>query len=276
MQVSSVPELMYLGFRRVLPLVALQPFIRCYWSIGGGVSLSEPREELFHPDGGSSLLFNFSADYRLDGVLQPPIIFDATYDQVLRLKLQGPVDMLGVRFRPYGAWPFLAQSMHECVTVSRAQVVDAPVWQQLHSRLAECVDTQARYHYLDQWFLQQRPGLDSDAVLTQQLVSMIARQAGVLRIDTLAQHWQLHPRKLERLFRRYVGVTARDYAQLCRLVRAKALLKHAPVLNLAELAALCGFYDQAQLTKQFKSVYHTTPMKYRQQKRNSLYAGYSG
>jgi len=76
----------------------------------------------------------------------------------------------------------------------------------------------------------------------------LARRLGVSR-----EHFH-------RLFRVAVGMTPAHYARLARIGRAKALLRdgHAP----AEVAAQCGFADQAHFSRWFRRCFGVTPGNY--------------
>jgi AraC-like DNA-binding protein len=91
--------------------------------------------------------------------------------------------------------------------------------------------------------------------------------------DYIHAHWQddfslaelagavgLSPFYLVRLFRAQVGMPPSSYRRALRVQAAQRLLRtgEAP----AEVAARCGFYDQAHLNRHFKRVTGATPGKY--------------
>lgn len=65
---------------------------------------------------------------------------------------------------------------------------------------------------------------------------------------------------LIKAFRRYYNTTPIAYKIQLRLDYAKHLLRSEE--NIAEVAALSGFYDQAQFTKEFRKIYGITPQSY--------------
>ncbi len=58
-------------------------------------------------------------------------------------------------------------------------------------------------------------------------------------------------RQLERQFRALAGVTPKGYARRARFEQARDRLWAAPATRLSELAAACGYADQAHLTREF-------------------------
>jgi len=84
-------------FARRPPSPDLAPWIVCYWSLG---ATDAPRfKSRVLPDGSNDLIVDLSGRTR-------PFVVGAM-PQAEVVTLQGHVDLLGVRFRPGGAMPFL-------------------------------------------------------------------------------------------------------------------------------------------------------------------------
>lgn len=78
--------------------------------------------------------------------------------------------------------------------------------------------------------------------------------------EELAQFVGLSSRQLQRLFQRYLLCTpSRHYLQI-RLQRARELMQQTR-MSLADVAELTGFASGAQLNRNYKDVYGTTPGK---------------
>ena len=72
-------------------------------------------------------------------------------------------------------------------------------------------------------------------------------------------------RQLENRFREQIGLGPKAAARVLRLQRARRLL--AAGRGAAETAALCGFYDQAHLSGEFKAMTGCTPREFVQARR---------
>ena len=83
-----------------------------------------------------------------------------------------------------------------------------------------------------------------------------------VRVSVLAAEAGVHPGYLSESFHRYYGVTISGYVERLRLERATRELAatDAPV---ARIAAGCGFYDHAQLTRVFRRATGVTPSEFR-------------
>lgn len=65
-----------------------------------------------------------------------------------------------------------------------------------------------------------------------------------------------------RLFRKTFGVAPHAYVMRRRIQKAHNLLKFSP-LAIKQIAAVCGFVDQAHLTRVFKKAFNRTPADFR-------------
>lgn len=79
-----------------------------------------------------------------------------------------------------------------------------------------------------------------------------------LTLEELGRVAQYSPCHLERLFRLATGQTLHHYVVARRLAKAKLLLRTTD-LPLHQVAALAGFSDQGQLSKQYRRVYGCPP-----------------
>jgi len=73
-----------------------------------------------------------------------------------------------------------------------------------------------------------------------------------------------HPVQVCRQFHRRFCCTIGEYVRRLRVARAQSLLAR-PELSIVEIALICGFADQSQLTNTFRRLTGVTPGRYRQQ-----------
>ncbi len=84
---------------------------------------------------------------------------------------------------------------------------------------------------------------------------------GRLRVADLATELGCSRKHLAARFREHVGLPPKLVARMLRFRRASDLLG-ASGTSLAELAAVCGYYDQAHLDRDFRDFAGTTPTAY--------------
>jgi AraC-like DNA-binding protein len=83
-----------------------------------------------------------------------------------------------------------------------------------------------------------------------------------LRVGDLAAAADMSTDRLERAMRRTLATSPKQYIVRLRAERAAALLVTSD-RTIADVAADCGYYDQSQLTRQFRRVIGVTPRDYR-------------
>ncbi len=83
-----------------------------------------------------------------------------------------------------------------------------------------------------------------------------------LRVAELASAAGMSADRLERAMRRVLGISPKQYVIRIRAEHAATLLATTD-RSIAEIAAQCGYYDQSQLTRQFRDHIGLTPRDYR-------------
>jgi len=82
-------------------------------------------------------------------------------------------------------------------------------------------------------------------------------------IERLAQACGISVRTLQRSFQKHLMTSPKQFTIRRRCFEACLLLK-AGGSDLSDIAQKTGFYDQSDLSRQFRAVMHMTPMRYRQ------------
>lgn len=105
----------------------------------------------------------------------------------------------------------------------------------------------------------------------------LGRSGGRLRVDALAEHVALSPRHLTTLFRRELGLSPKRAARLVRFDRAHRVLTAAvrldKPLDLAGVAARCGYSDQSHLDREFRDHLGTSPTGWVAEEHRNIQAG---
>jgi AraC-like DNA-binding protein len=88
----------------------------------------------------------------------------------------------------------------------------------------------------------------------------------ITRVEELASRLGVHPRRLERLFHRYVGLSPRWVIKRVRLYAAAEAIARAEALDWPDLAQELGYFDQAHFIRDFKAAIGRTPGAYARDK----------
>lgn len=155
-----------------------------------------------------------------------------------------------------------------CATYEGSDVI-GPQISRLRERLIDSGDWSERF-VLVRRFLQDRVDrADRSSGVRPEVAaawSWLVRHHGTGRIDAVADHVALSPRRLHQLFTAEFGLGPKRFNRLLRFQRAKTLMAdsvdHGRPVDLAGVAARCGYADQSHLTREFGSLVQVSPARW--------------
>ncbi|KIO37677.1 AraC family transcriptional regulator [Shewanella sp. cp20] len=270
MEQINMPPLPHLGFQRLQPSVALQPYIKCYWHIYRAAGSEYSSTEFMHPEGGSGIIFNFGAPIHLDGVPhRSSCLVTGPTRQSTKLELFGQVDALGIRFWPGTGRAFLSSPLSEMLgqNLTPEDLSLTLLSHELVERLAIQPTLQERITLLEtrlmQYLAGKAPLAEKNEPSMRYALSWITKQKGQGELHQLLTEIDISQRQLERLFQQNLGLSPKYFSILQRTGFAKDLLRQDTAQSLTDIGYHAGFYDQAHFIREFKKVIGITPGSYR-------------
>ena len=165
---------------------------------------------------------------------------------------------LHVFFRPLGLQAVLGATAAElaCGAVALSDLCprDAP---ELMERLSSTRDWQARFAILDE-VLTRRLTPAKGSPLVAHAWRQLAASHGRRSVESLAQDTGWSRQHMADRFRAELGITPKTAARIFRFERACGLISNLR-LPLAEVAAACGYADQAHMTRDWNAFTGTSP-----------------
>ncbi|MGD1961773.1 MAG: helix-turn-helix domain-containing protein [Fulvivirga sp.] len=127
----------------------------------------------------------------------------------------------------------------------------------LREQLKSATSLEARFRKLECFLLEtiQPPEVDPRLPFG---VSMINRDPN-LKMDDLSAALCLTNRGMQKLFKKYVGMSPAYFKKIKRFNHAAKTLLEQPDVPLTSTALNCGYYDQAHFIKDFKHFGQITP-----------------
>jgi len=244
-------------FGRHTPGVALSPWVECYWSLTA--SDTPPWRTRVLPDGSSDVILDLTAE--------PRAFVVGTMLRAEVVPVAGRVDLLGVRFRPGAALPFLDVPLLE---LCERQVALSELWGRSADLLVDAVasgspeDRLVRVERVLSWKLGRHREEDD---LATRAVAVLRRARGGIGIGAVATTLGVGVRRLERAFDRSVGLSPKGLARVVRFLYAVRRIGRGPVSAGAALALESGYADQAHFVREFKALAGVTPARYAAERR---------
>lgn len=242
------------GYYRHDPPPPLVRYVDHFWILE---QFPAARTERLVPDGTAELIFNLGIEQRLYHDLHPESGYRTFRESWLsgsrRIPITigspGPSCLIGVHFRPCGAFAFFTQPMTEFS--DRVTDLDA-IWGagagRIRDQLGNAGSAEERFHILTKALLARlqdgRPGVEAvRAALDGGPVSFTDRT-------------------LRRRFRELIGQSPKTVQRLLRFQRIVEQLDTLRSVNWSALAIAEGLYDQAHLIREFREFAGLTPTEY--------------
>jgi AraC-like DNA-binding protein len=177
------------------------------------------------------------------------------------------VSVIGVRFRPGGAFPFLGTPASE---LADAHVDLEALWGtsaiELRERLCEAKTPAERFNLLEKTLVAHlfRPLERHYAV--RFALDTFGRADSGLAIRDVARDAGLSQRRFIQLFAREVGMSPKLFCRVRRFRQALETVRHTAVPNWGRVAVDCGYYDQSHLIHDFRFFSNLSPTEFVRQR----------
>lgn len=244
---------------RFEPSSQLKAFVEHYWIIRYDLQDGLPytQKVLSYP--------NVHLAFEQDDEGQRVLLYGIPMTPFVR-RLQGAGKVLGVKFRVGGFYPFWRQdvSLLNGTTIPASKLfghdVDAYVDKVLCAGENASMAKQA-----ESFLLERLPEEDEQAEFAASIIEEIIGDRDIIKVEQISERVGLSIRQLQRLFRKYIGVSPKWAIKRFRLQEAAERLEKDETPQWAELAVQLGYFDQAHFIKDFKAVIGQSPAVYKKQ-----------
>ncbi|WP_181150847.1 helix-turn-helix transcriptional regulator [Paenibacillus sp. PCH8] len=237
---------------RHLPCEALRPFVKHYWRVTWDLTGLEVYLQHVVPNPCVNLVVERNNTY-----------FFGPSGRKFSYLVSGKGSAFGVKFKPGGFYPFLRVPVSSLYgqPMDVSSILDTTAGALEERLLGQGYDAD-KISYIDQLLHAHLPTEDTQARLVSDIVQQIEQNREMLRVDDLSSYWNIHKRKLQRLFNQYVGIGPKTVIKLYRLQNAAELMDHGLHCDLVKLSQDLGYHDQSHFIRDFKSIIGNTPEEY--------------
>jgi AraC-like DNA-binding protein len=244
-------------YTEIRPSARLQPFLFSFWILEHDGEDATPQRIV--PDGHSELILNWDQPFEAfrNGrwVGQPRSFLAGQLNGPLLLRPRGPAKMLGIGFHPHGAAKVLAPPM--CELSGRFTPLE-DLSRSLARDLDRALEMREPIAAVEAALLSAANTARRGDPLIEEAVRRIAVTKGATDLAALARDLGLSTRQLERRFHAAVGLPPKLFCRIERFNNVfRALGRGAD--DWVETALDCGYYDQAHLIRDCKSLAGITP-----------------
>ncbi|WP_411148482.1 helix-turn-helix domain-containing protein [Streptomyces sp. A30] len=248
------------------PHPRLRPGVMSYRGVR--LAMDRPRRRLETPIGAATLLLGFDQPVRISRAGRPTATLVSVYCGPTTTPAVGEhagrLSGIEVLLTPWAAFTLFGTP--QCELADRAvdpddlpHALDRRVGE-LSAALAVLPTWEDRFGLLDDVFARWWAAGTPCSARVVRAWSELVRTGGSMPVRRLAEEVGWSVRHLENRFREQIGLGPKAAARVLRLQRARRLL--AAGRGQAETAAVCGFYDQAHLSGEFKAMTGCTPREF--------------
>jgi AraC-like DNA-binding protein len=173
------------------------------------------------------------------------------------------LSLIGVRFRPGGAFPFLPLPVGELEGLSVAPTL---AWgsgaRVLREKLLESCTPQQRFDILERFLLDRLNESRARHPAVQYAIDSILRAEGAASVAALVERTGLSSRRFISTFRSEVGLAPKVFCRLARFRRVIRSLHPTQDVVWADVALDCGYFDQSHFIHDFRSFAGVSPSAY--------------
>lgn len=248
-------------YREYPPTVALQPYVRCFWTVRTPAGALDPasRQRVL-PDGCMDIILGLAGPeaaardaWSLTAVGTMTRYLDAT-----------PLPLrLGVRFEA-GMGPLFLRAPAHALTDAEVPLVE--LWgadgRRLLAEIAASPSIAARVRTLEGWLLRRLAAAAAPDAEVVAVVRRILAEGGRRPVREVLRGVRCGERQLRRRFEAAVGIGPKH---LARIVRLQEALRHAAgphAEGWASIAIAAGYYDQAHMIREFRALAGRTPVEH--------------
>ena len=234
------------------PAQDLSFFIERYWIVSWDLTGQEPyiQETLPYP------CVNLVIEQDQSGVFG---VMTGKFGRLLENKGRA----FGIKFKPGAFYPFVKSPVSQLTnnTLSLYDVFGT-AGQAFEEAILSREDAAEMIAIAENFLRERLPEPDENVRIINEIVDYIIAHREVTKVDDVVSQLNLNKRTLQRLFRRYVGVSPKWVIKRYRLHEVAERLAQGEVVDWPAIVLELGYTDQAHFIKDFKTIVGRTPAEY--------------
>ncbi|HEU5291636.1 MAG TPA: helix-turn-helix domain-containing protein [Cyclobacteriaceae bacterium] len=247
-------------FSRIEPPKELKHLVECYWTVTN--TDPAPFLQKIIPDGFPEIIFHFGDPYKIelkrDWEIQAKSLVAGQITSYFFLENTGCADILGIKLKPAA----IAQLFGTDMSSLKDKVISLNDFRNnelasLDQFIRKTEDKAERIRIIKDQLL--RISIQENPI--EKAIECIFSSNGMLPIASICDQCEITERQLERLFKKFIGLSPKFYT---RIIRFNYIFQvsQGKKLNWAEVGIESGFYDQAHFIKNFKAFSGEDPSRY--------------
>lgn len=232
-------------YKKIKPYRELEPYIHFYWELRGN-EVEKQWERVF-PDGCAGILMNLGDNCLTDNG-STIMEFGKTYvvGAMTSFKdslIDSDTHLIGVCLKPATFTNFYSY-------ISQNELTNDTVEFEKSNSFNVDKTFENPFNYFDNFYTER---IKTKTNQLQSVINDIHSTNGQISIYELSKRHFTTVRQLERNFKRFIGLSPKEYSNIIRFQNALSLIKKSNQnRSLLDIAFECGYYDHSHLNNEFK------------------------
>lgn len=256
-----------MDYRTYSPHPDLSALVKFYWTLEVPYDPNNQKQKII-PDGCIEMTFSFKDQIKRyvsedEFIVHPNAMIMGQRTKSYYIEPLGDVDTFAICFYPYGFANFVSTPLQQLVDLETpiGSLFGETAAERLEQEMHQAESTAARVEIIEQFLmdrLHRNATLDN---LVKTTVDALMATNGNRSIQHILKDNLTQRRKLERDFRKQIGISPKQLGRVLRLQTALNLLLNKDE-SLTSIAYESEYFDQAHFIKDFKEFVGTTPKEF--------------
>jgi AraC-like DNA-binding protein len=258
-------------FRARKPIAPLSQFVDLVWLHKAYKPVHTHSKERLMPDGAVALVINLRDDltriYDRHDInkctTMSGSILCGVHSESFVIDTDEQADVVGVQFRPGGAFPFFGAPPSETHNV---HVPLDDLWgnfaKEVRERLLGASSEAAMFQILENALLARTRGALERHPAVAFALAQFNSATSTRSVGDVTEYIGLSARRFVEVFQKEVGLTPKLFCRIRRFQKVLRTIRSGQDLDWAEIALSCGYYDQAHFNHDFRSFSGINPSTY--------------
>lgn len=256
-----------MNYQTFQPHPDLSALVKFYWTLEVPFDPKNQKQKII-PDGCIEMTFNFKDGIKRyvsehDFIVHPNSMIMGQRTKSYFIEPLGDVDSFAICFYPYGFANFVSTPLEKLVDVETPTATlfgEVPA-KTLEQKITQATSTEERIEIIEAFLFERLNQHTTIENLVKTTVDSLLATNGSSPINKILKNDLSKRRKLERDFRKQIGISPKQLGKVLRLQTALKMLLNEKE-SLTNIAYESEYFDQAHFIKDFKEFTGTTPKEF--------------
>lgn len=250
------------------PSLFLSQYVKYYWSLDKCLPINAEHTQRIVPSGLFELIFYFKSKPESSDKNKPiadGLLISGQQKGYYDITIKDDLSLFAIYFYPHGLSMFLNLPLNELFNQSvPLKYILKDLVTELEEELYGTEILENRIAIIEQFLTRQFKKSEKRYQYNRikHTVDIINNKKGVVDVEFLVSESCYSRKQFERTFSEIIGISPKQFLKVVRFQNAIYQKSKVAQLSLTELAHTCGYYDQAHMINDFKSLSGFTPKQF--------------